>query len=64
LGEQVEAMFAPELGALESAVRREVAASADLLVSFEALEHLCRVRGLSRAAATRASVRALLALLG
>jgi AcrR family transcriptional regulator len=64
LGEQVEAMFAPELAALEPAVRREVAASADLLASFEALEHLCRVRGLSRAAATRASVRALLALLG
>ncbi len=64
LGEQVEAMFAPELAALEPAVRREVAASADLLVSFEALEHLRRVRGLSRAAATRASTRALLRLLG
>lgn len=64
LGEQAEAMFAPELAALAPVVRREVAASVDLLVGFEALEHLRRVRGLSRAAATRASSRALLALLG
>lgn len=63
LGEQVEAMFAPELSALEPVVRREVAASADQLLTFEALEHLRRVRGLSRTAATRASVRALVGLL-
>lgn len=64
MGQQVEAMFAPELAALGSRVRREVAASTDQLLTFEALEHLRRVRGLSRAAASRATSRSLLGLLG
>lgn len=63
MGEQVEAMFAPELAALEPGVRRETAASADQLVTFDAFEHLRRVRALSRAATARATATTLTRLL-
>lgn len=63
MGEQVEQMFAPELAACAPSARRELAAAVDQLLTFEAFEHLRRVRGLSRAAAARATTRSLRGLL-
>jgi AcrR family transcriptional regulator len=63
MGEQVEQMFGPELADCAPSTRREVAAAADQLLTFEAFEHLRRVRGLSRAAAARATTRSLRGLL-
>ncbi len=43
LGQQTEAMFAPELAAMTAAQRRAALAAADTLLQFESAEHL-RVR--------------------
>ena len=58
LRDQVEQMFAPELAAMVPAVRREVAAALDVLLSFESIEHLRQHRGLSGPATVRALERA------
>lgn len=61
--EQLEAMFAPELGVLPPAQRRSTLAAADTMCQFEGLEHLCEHLGLSDAQAgdvLRRSLRALL----
>lgn len=47
LTEQVEAMFAPELTALPSGDRHDLAAALDLLLGFEAFDQLRRVGGRS-----------------
>lgn len=60
---QVEAMFAPELGALPTGERRERAAAVDLLLGFEAFDHLRRLRGLSQAETRRVVSSALTRLL-
>ena len=44
---QVEAMFAPELAALPAGERRELGAAIDLLLAFEAFDHLRRARSMS-----------------
>lgn len=64
MGEQVDQMFAPELDAMAAAARRETAAVADQVLTFEAIEHLRRVRSLSTAATRRALCAALVTLLG
>ncbi len=64
LREQVEAMFAPELVALPAAERREIAVALDVLLGFDALEHLRRQRSLSGAETRRVLVRALRSLVG
>lgn len=53
LQEQVEAMFAPELTALPAGERADLGAAIDVLLGFEAFEHLRRARGLSPAATAR-----------
>ena len=63
LGEQVEQMFAPELARLAAPERRGTAAVLDQLLTFESLDHLRRVRGMSRAATSAALETALAALL-
>jgi len=63
LREQLEAMFAPELDALPPAERRAMAAAADVLCGFEAMEHLRVQRGFSAAKARDVVLRALAALL-
>lgn len=60
---QVEAMFAPELGALPAAERRDLAAAIDVLLGFEAFEQLRRARGLSQAETRRVVDSALTRLL-
>lgn len=64
LGEQVQQMFAPELARLAAPGRRGAAAVLDQLLTFESIEHLRKVRGLSRPAAATALSRSLVALLG
>jgi AcrR family transcriptional regulator len=63
LRRQVEDMFEPELAAFPSPARREVAASLDLVLELESLEHLRRHRGLSGPESHRILVRAVTALL-
>lgn len=63
LREQVAAMFAPELGALGSAEAADALAAVDVLLELEAIEHLCRHRGLSGPGASRVMRRSVLALL-
>lgn len=60
---QLEAMFAPELGRFPVAERRAMAAAADVLCGFEALEHLRVHRRFSAARAREVLRRALTALL-
>ena len=62
LREQTEDMFAPELGAMGVGPRREVAAAVDLLLGFESIEQLRKVRGLSLPATARVVVRAVQAV--
>lgn len=50
MGEQVEQMLAPELDRMPATQRRGTAAVLDQLLTFESIEHLRRVRGLSRPA--------------
>ena len=59
LEEQVEAMFAPELTALSAADRRAVSPGVDLVLGFESIDQLRRIRGLS-AAETRRVLRTVL----
>jgi DNA-binding TFAR19-related protein (PDSD5 family) len=63
LGEQVEQMFAPELARRAPAERRGAVAVLDQLLSFESIEHLRRVRGLSRAGSANALEAAVVQLL-
>lgn len=58
LRRQVEAMFAPELGALAAEPALEVAATLDILLGFQSIEHLRRIRGFSAAATRRTLARA------
>lgn len=60
---QVEAMFAPELATLDRAAAREIAAALDVLLGFDALDHLRRERGFSPAATERTTARAVAAVL-
>lgn len=62
LGEQVQQMFAPELAALSAADRRGTAAVVDQVLTFESIEHLRKVRGLSRPAAATALAAAVVRL--
>jgi AcrR family transcriptional regulator len=62
LGEQVQQMFAPELAALPAADRRGTAAVVDQVLTFESIEHLRKVRGLSRPAAATALAAAVVRL--
>ena len=59
LDRQVEALFAPELDALDPAVRATVAPALDLLLTFESYDQLRRTRRLS-GADTRRVLRATL----
>ena len=61
--EQVRHTFRPELAALPAAARREVASAVDVLLGFDAAEHLRRHRGLSGPETRRTLVRAVSALL-
>lgn len=62
LRRQVEAMFAPELDALANDQGVEVAATLDLLLSFQSVEHLRRILGFSAAATRRTLTRAVTAV--
>ena len=62
LDRQVEALFAPELDALEPAERATVAPAVELLLTFESFDQLRRTRRLS-GAETRRVLRATLARL-
>lgn len=59
LDRQVEALFAPELDALDSAVRANVSPALEVLLTFETYDQLRRTRGLT-ATATRRVLRAAL----
>ncbi|MEZ5179532.1 MAG: TetR/AcrR family transcriptional regulator [Acidimicrobiales bacterium] len=63
LRRQVEAMFEPELAALEPAAAAEVAAALDVLLGFHSIEHLRRSAGLSPEQTRRTLVRAVGAVL-
>lgn len=63
LADQVQQMFAPELARLSGPERRGTDAVLDQLVTFESIEHLRRVRGLSRPAVAAALVAAVVRLL-
>jgi DNA-binding TFAR19-related protein (PDSD5 family) len=63
LGEQVDQMFEPELARRAPAERRGAVAVLDQLLSFESIEHLRRVRGLSRAGSANALEAAVVQLL-
>jgi AcrR family transcriptional regulator len=63
LQEQVDAMFAPELAALPATERGEVEAAIDVLLGFEAFDHLRRARGLSAAETCKVVRRAVTRLL-
>ncbi len=54
LGEQVEQMFEPELARRAPAERRSAVAVLDQLLTFESIDHLRKVSGLSRPAAATA----------
>jgi AcrR family transcriptional regulator len=58
LRRQVEEMFAPELRALDREVAGEVAAAVDVLLEFDAVDHLRRHRRLDAEEAGRVLVRA------
>ena len=60
---QVEQMFAPELGRMSPADAHEVAAGLDILLGFQAFEHLSRSRGLAGAEVRRILARSIAALL-
>ena len=60
-GRQVERQFAPELGTMEEAARREALAVADTLCSFETYDFLCG-RGLEAAEVREAIQRGLVGL--
>lgn len=62
LRRQVEAMFAPELDTLANDQGVEVAATLDLLLSFQSVEHLRRILGFSAAATRRTLTRAVTAV--
>lgn len=62
LRRQVEEMFAPELAAMEAAAAAEVAAAVDVLLEFDAVDHLRRHRRMDAAEAGRVLVRAVAAL--
>ena len=63
LQQQVDAMFAPELDALAPDDRDDVEAAVDVLLGFEAFDHLRRVRDLSPADTTKVVRGALTRLL-
>ena len=63
LRHQIEQMFAPELGRMDSADAREVAAGLDILLGFQAFEHLTRSRGLADIEVRRILARSVAALL-
>jgi AcrR family transcriptional regulator len=58
LRRQVEAMFAPELDPLDASVRAEVVAAVDLLLEFDAVDHLRRHRRMGSDEAARVLERA------
>lgn len=58
LRSQIEQMFAPELSQRPARDRRDLIEALDVLLGFESLDQLRRVRGLSAAATTRVLVRA------
>mgnify|MGYP001052461147 CR=1 FL=1 len=64
LRRQVEEMFAPELGARDADVAREVVAAGDVLLELDAIDHLRRHRRMTVPEAHRVLVRGLGALLG
>lgn len=61
---QVEAMFAPELAALDPAVRGDVLAALDVLLGFESIERLGHGRALPPDEVHRILARATATLLG
>lgn len=63
LRHQVEAMFAPELGALPTAEAADVTAALDVLLNFQSMEHLRAVRGLTGAESRRIIARSVAAVL-
>lgn len=63
LAAQDEAMFAPELAALEPPERRELVLAIGLAVGFEAFEQLRHVHACSLATARAVAIRSLTALL-
>ena len=63
LRHQVKEVFGPELGALSAGANREVLAALDVLLEFEAMEHLRRERSMTAAEARRVLVRAVNAML-
>lgn len=63
LRRQVEAMFGPELDALAPEDAIEVAAALDLLLGFQSIEHLRRIRGFSVEDTRRALARAVSSVL-
>lgn len=63
LRKQVEAMFARELAALAADDAEEVAAALDVLLTFQSMEHLRAVRGLSGPESRRVITRTVTALL-
>jgi hypothetical protein len=63
LRQQVEQMFEPELHALESEPRHDLAVALDLMFGFASLEHLRRHRGLSGPDTRRILRRSVAALL-
>jgi AcrR family transcriptional regulator len=63
LRRQVEAMFAPELEALDPDAAHDVAAALDILLSFQAIEHLRRIRGFSADDTRRSLARAVSSVL-
>jgi len=60
---QVDEMFAPELDGMSAAAGREVSAALDLLLGFQSIEHLRRVRGFSGPECRRVLTRAASSLL-
>ncbi len=63
LRRQVEAMFGPELDALAPEDAHEVAAALDILLGFQSIEHLRRIRGFSVDETRRALARAVSSVL-
>jgi len=63
LRRQVEAMFGPELEVLAPDDAREVAAALDLLLGFQSIEHLRRIRGFSVDETRRTLARAVSSVL-
>jgi len=64
LRHQVDAMFDPELAAMDAGTRREVSAALDVVLEFEAIDLLRSQRSLSGPETRRVLIRAVASLLG